>query len=146
MKNIPSAQARTHAHTHKLPHTHICGKPTCLPGKPWRPRGLDSLGKHTLFLSQCGQCVTSAWNQLAEEEEEERGSLGQMILELFHCKHSPEAYPPPRLFSDVPLEAQTEAAQSSRRRGVKDSPQACLCCLPFISEPASSCGSGRHSK
>lgn len=61
-------------------HTQICGKPTCLPGKPWSPRGLDSLRKHTLFLSQCGQCVTSAWDQLAEEEEE---ALGRRFLLSF---------------------------------------------------------------
>lgn len=74
MKNIPD--------THTL--TQICGKPTCLPGKPWSPGGLDSLR----FLSQCGQCAA---------EEEEEGSLGRTILVL-----SQKADPP--LFSDVPLE------------------------------------------
>lgn len=89
MKNITSAQARTHTHTHKLAHTSVESPLVCLENSgvlgDWIP------SENTLFLSQCGQCATSAWSQLAEEEEEEGGSLGQMILALFHCKHSPEA-------------------------------------------------------
>lgn len=65
-------------------HTNIqiCGKPTCLPGKTWSPKGLDSLRKHTPFLLQCAQCVACIWNQLVKEEEETSDRR----------EHFPEAY------------------------------------------------------
>lgn len=77
---------RVSSHTNS--HTQLCGKPTCLPGKPWSPEGLDSLRKHTIPLTVWAVCLEST-----SRGRGGRSSPGRTVLALFHWEDSPEASP-----------------------------------------------------
>ena len=80
--------ANTHTHTHTHRHTQICGKPICLPGKPWTPVGLDSLRKPSAALTVWAVCYVCP-GSTAEEEE------GGRLLRALTANNVLKRPPPP---------------------------------------------------
>lgn len=78
--------------THTNLQTQIGGKPTCLPGKPWSPRGLDSLRKRTIPLTVWAVCYVCL-----ESTEEALGVRFLHFIANTLLRRTP-------VCSDVPLE------------------------------------------
>lgn len=133
MKNIPKTLERA--------HTQICGKPSCLPGKPWRPRGLDSLRKHHSSHSAASVLRLLGVNSRRTARKPWADD-----------SHSPSTISRGAPASPSPLRSQMSHLNFRlKQQGVGEErrttpPRACLCCLPFISELASSRRSERGAQ